>query len=281
MKRLLLVVIVFISLCSSGYAGDIVDLVPERPGSLFCWSEKIDNSRPVMAYFIMIDLTSEDLEVVTICGDDPDGQGPAESSLTRPIKLFNKYNAAAAINANAFKSMQKPMTDHPFWYENQPVDIYGLVVENGKKVSRDESGRTSFWVDKNNKPHIGSPLDASSVDEAVADWFSPLLIDNEIIPDNSNSELHPRTAIGFDESGKWLIMTVVDGRQPGYSEGVSLFEMAEIMKSKGCTQAINLDGGGSSVMLVREQKKRVRVLNRPSDGEPRPVPVMLGVRKKK
>jgi len=70
---------------------------------------------------------------------------------------------------------------------------------------------------------------------------------------------------------------VVDGRQPGFSEGVSLYELAQILQSRDCRQSVNLDGGGSSIMLVRE-KDEVRTVNSPSDKRHRPVPVMLGVR---
>ncbi len=114
--------------------------------------------------------------------------------------------------------------------------------------------------------------------EAVSDWFSPLIVESRIIPDSADKELHPRTALGFDESGEWLMLVVADGRQPGYSEGVTLYELARILKSKGCTQSINLDGGGSSIMLLREEENKIVTLNRPSGGAARPVPVMLGIR---
>lgn len=71
---------------------------------------------------------------------------------------------------------------------------------------------------------------------------------------------HPRTAIGFNERNTRMYFVVVDGRQPGYSVGMSLQELAEFLLELGCTQAINLDGGGSSTMVVRGD-----VVNRPSD----------------
>jgi len=119
------------------------------------------------------------------------------------------------------------------------------------------------------------------VAEAVADWFSPLLIDSRIVSDAADRALHPRTALGFADSGAWLLLVVVDGRQPGYSEGVTLNELAEILRSQNCRQSINLDGGGSSIMLIQEMGKDIRAFNSPSDKPFRPVPVMLGVRKSK
>ncbi|MCS7192086.1 MAG: phosphodiester glycosidase family protein [Armatimonadetes bacterium] len=75
---------------------------------------------------------------------------------------------------------------------------------------------------------------------------------------------HPRTAVGLKDDT--LIWVVVDGRQPGYSEGISLDELAEFLRNAGCKEALNLDGGGSSTLFVRG-----RVLNRPSDGRERAI----------
>jgi exopolysaccharide biosynthesis protein len=92
--------------------------------------------------------------------------------------------------------------------------------------------------------------------------------------------LHPRTMLGFDDSGEWLLLVVVDGRNPMHSLGMSLSEQAEWMQHKGCTQAINMDGGGSSILLVRERSGKIKTINRPSSLKARPVPVMIGVRQR-
>jgi len=82
-----------------------------------------------------------------------------------------------------------------------------------------------------------------------------------------SSEKHPRTAVGYTQDRRFLIMTVVDGRRPDYSQGVDLFELAELMLSFECYDAVNLDGGGSSTMVINN-----KVVNQPSDFTgPRPV----------
>lgn len=73
------------------------------------------------------------------------------------------------------------------------------------------------------------------------------------------SDLHPRTAIADLDSGKVLLVTV-DGRQPGVSVGMSLNELAELLLEFGAVEAINLDGGGSTTMVVRD-----KLVNHPSD----------------
>ena len=70
---------------------------------------------------------------------------------------------------------------------------------------------------------------------------------------------HPRTAIGVHADGSILLVTV-DGRQPGWSDGMTIGELTALMSGLGCGEALNLDGGGSTAMVVRGQ-----VVNRPSD----------------
>jgi hypothetical protein len=70
---------------------------------------------------------------------------------------------------------------------------------------------------------------------------------------------HPRTAVGFSADSSKIFLVTVDGRQAA-SVGMTLDELAELMLSLGCAQALNLDGGGSTTMVVRGN-----VVNHPSD----------------
>jgi len=75
------------------------------------------------------------------------------------------------------------------------------------------------------------------------------------------TDRHPRTAVGFNQDSTRLMLVVVDGRQQDLSIGMNLIELADFMISQGCHEAVNLDGGGSSTMVIRDQ-----VVNSPSDG---------------
>jgi Phosphodiester glycosidase len=75
----------------------------------------------------------------------------------------------------------------------------------------------------------------------------------------------PRTAVGATANGT-ILWVVVDGRRAGYSIGMTLTQLARFMKREGAVRAVNLDGGGSAEMWVRGN-----VVNRPSDGNERPV----------
>ncbi|MGI8773654.1 MAG: phosphodiester glycosidase family protein [Actinomycetota bacterium] len=84
-------------------------------------------------------------------------------------------------------------------------------------------------------------------------------------------ERHPRTGIGTTPDGK-VLMVVVDGRQTGYSVGMTLREFANLFRSLGADWALNIDGGGSSTLAIDG-----RVINRPSDGYERGVSSALVV----
>ena len=91
----------------------------------------------------------------------------------------------------------------------------------------------------------------------------------------------PRTAIGVNKNGRWLIFMVVDGRQEGYSEGVTFPELAELLISYGVYTGVNMDGGGSSTMVIKGIDGKARILNSPIDqnipGKERAVANHLGL----
>jgi exopolysaccharide biosynthesis protein len=87
----------------------------------------------------------------------------------------------------------------------------------------------------------------------------------------------PRTSAGISADGRRLYPLTVDGRSEE-SQGLTLLELAELMRDLGADDAVNLDGGGSSTLVAREPGDRqVTVQNVPSDGAQRPVPNGVGV----
>jgi Phosphodiester glycosidase/WD40-like Beta Propeller Repeat len=102
---------------------------------------------------------------------------------------------------------------------------------------------------------------------------TPLLVENGAVvakPCNESiCKRHPRTAIGVTSSGR-ILMVVVDGRRKD-SKGVTLVKLANVMQGLGASFALNLDGGGSSTMVVKGKKGGLQVVNKPSDGNQRKV----------
>ena len=90
--------------------------------------------------------------------------------------------------------------------------------------------------------------------------------------------LNPRTAVGLTAGNTKLIMMTIDGRRTGVSEGVTLVELAGYLDDYGVTNAINLDGGGSTQMAANyyNDGQNARLVNTPSESE-RSVGTNLGV----
>jgi len=103
-------------------------------------------------------------------------------------------------------------------------------------------------------------------DVSMAIGGSALLVKDGQVQPNSDPAAHPRTAVGTKADGS-VVLLEIDGRQPGFSEGVTLAELAQIMKDIGVVNALNLDGGGSSTFIARMPGDTQRkLLNSPSDG---------------
>ncbi|MDR6793710.1 exopolysaccharide biosynthesis protein [Pseudarthrobacter oxydans] len=140
----------------------------------------------------------------------------------------------------------------------------GIVIRNGV-VFRDEGARQglAFYRDGTVKVYDETTTTAGQlVAEGV--WntlsFGPSLLDNgevaegiEDVEVDTNFGNHsiqgeqPRTAVGIIDDNH-LVFVVVDGRSPGYSAGVTMTGLADIMQGLGATTAYNIDGGGSSTM---------------------------------
>ena len=107
----------------------------------------------------------------------------------------------------------------------------------------------------------------------------PLLVADSAVTGDVDTEgnagfrgLNPRSAVGMNRQGTRIWFAVIDGRRPGYSMGMTLRQTAELMRALGATRALNLDGGGSSALALRDPVAgRVNVVNRPSDATERPV----------
>lgn len=140
------------------------------------------------------------------------------------------------------------------------------------------------WSEKLKNVQVGDMVDLQlSLGDVWQDakyviGTGPQLVKNgqvSISMDESDSfakSRHPRTAIATNQAGDKVFLVTVDGRQNGYSNGATLREMANYLISLGAYSAINLDGGGSTAMVVRELGNvQPTLVNSPSDGAERRV----------
>ncbi len=263
------------------HAPDLEEACPHQP--VYVWNESYQTENGSMAIsWMQIDLHNPNYEPITMVSDDPDGDGPAEAILTEPTHIIEQYHAFAGVNANAFARAQNA-DKKPGWHLGLFVDIRGLAISAGQVRSPMEThstgkvnSRYALGLDCQGSPLFGQPEHYDNLHNAVGDWFSPLLLEGKIIPFPDKSR-HPRTVVGVDQQNRFMFLAVIDGRRAGHSIGMTLYELTELMKKRGCYQAINLDGGGSSIMLYR-QGQEFKTVNKPSGNRHRPIPVMLGVR---
>ena len=147
----------------------------------------------------------------------------------------------------------------------------GYVIRNGvvyRDTVREDASNGDLAIYKDGSFKIIYENEVSA-DQLVKDGvvnllaFGPALVENGEIVVNTKSEVgqsmasNPRTAIGIIDENHYIII-VSDGRT-SESQGLSLYEMAEVMKSYGVKTAYNLDGGGSSTMYFNGQ-----VINKPT-----------------
>ena len=160
----------------------------------------------------------------------------------------------------------------------QPHQVHTVVCKNrklwskgGKVVAAPMASTRAFEItpslEVGEEVNLGWSLGWPDVYETIGG--NPTLVRNgEILVENQNTAFHarhPRTGVGTTPDGRVLFVTV-DGRQPGYSIGMRLVRFARLFKQLGADFAMNLDGGGSTTMVIDGN-----VVNRPSDGSERPV----------
>jgi len=165
------------------------------------------------------------------------------------------------------------------------MDIAYTYTDSGsKRIQFQETPMTPF-VDSNIK-FTSTDLHLSNLNHWKLNWAiggGPVLMREGSINISNNeerkfagkaiSDFHPRTAMGYTQEGKLIIMAI-QGRMKGIAAGITLPELANLFEQLGCYEAINLDGGGSSCLLVNG-KETIK----PSDATgQRPVPAVFYVK---
>jgi len=213
--------------------------------------------RPLRIHVVLVDLRAEGVSVEV-------GHGRKLSRgrfATKRVRLMaQKSGYAVAVNGGPF--------DPPTVVENAPVLLEGPVRSRGITLVRGRDSRAALCILAGNRAAIrGSPLRGSGIREAVAGFDSPgCLVAGKAKGPNTRPE--PRTAAGVSRDGRTLILVVVDGRQEGISEGMTILELGKLLREFGAHEGLNLDGGGGSILVVADEKNVPRARN---------VPVGLGI----
>jgi hypothetical protein len=235
-------------------------------------------------HIALIDLTAPGLRFL-VTPENPDVPGACTS--TDPLSFMTSVGAQMAVNGDFSFFASYDSAGHP------TRDPQSLAVSQGHPYSTFSTFEPAINLAKNNVPTVvkapSQPPPGYDTTPVVPLWNTyggnDWIVKNGVVqplPDPSAynyaiaSQLHPRTAIGYTQDQKRLIVFTVDGRQAGYSEGMNYVEMAQLMHDAwGAYNVINNDGGGSTQFAMANPTPAF--LNRPSDGGPRNVGPCLAI----
>ena len=232
--------------------------------------------RPLVYHVIRIKMQTNGIKFLVTPPDNLDASKPLKARTTE--EFAEEFGVQLAINGDAF---------YP-WYDmsligfrphsGDSVNTYGYAASDGIAYAEDSNNQPTLFFHRSGVARFELP--PTNVYHALSG--SEKILAAEEIPSGLKAyDPEPRTAIGLNNGGNILIIVVVDGRQSGYSEGVNLHELATIMRNNGARDAINLDGGGSSTLVIQNENGVYDVLNSPVhqgiSGNQRPVGNHLGV----
>jgi len=223
--------------------------------------------RPLKINVLRVDLTCKDLRFVTV-KKDPDWGKPMPDFPSLPIRtrrittyqfmrnaLDEGENMLAAVNAT-------PWGPWKFPYNHKYAAKMGLVISEGVKIE-EADGRPAFLITKTGEfqiRKIAGGEDTSYIQLALG-GFSMILENGAVRPDRKKI-LAPRTAYGLSKDRRCMFIITVDGRMEGVSEGVTTEELGGWIRKYGASDALNMDGGGSTTLLVSDGKGGIRKLNK-------------------
>lgn len=224
--------------------------------------------RPVRLHVMTVDLDREEIAPkVRMAAESPEADRNAVR--TDPRELADHPGLLSFINANPWSPWSPEYPIH--------VRITGLAATAGTLRSPPDGRRVSVWIDARGAAHIGTP-EPGDVVEGIGGFQQIVKEGDVIVP--PEGPIHPRTAIGVDPDGRRLWMIVVEGRNPGVSEGMTVGELARWMRETlGVWNAANLDGGGSSVMGIVDARGAIRILDGPEGRFLRPLPIVFTIRR--
>lgn len=190
----------------------------------------------------------------------------ARQTVTEEMKwaTASGHTTVAGINADFFNMKN-----------GEPL---GIVIKDGQ-ILKGHFNHTNCFVGvlKNGRVFIGDSLDFKKLQPKLVQALGarPRLIkDGKILVQDTSSLSrvhHPRSALGV-RGKRTVFFVTVDGRSPLISNGISLTDLATLMQLLGAENAVNLDGGGSTTLVIRPAgSDTLKVKNHPSDKVPRKV----------
>lgn len=271
------------------------------------------DGKPNIAYYVTADLKNKQLEFSTMVGNgkrytpsqyfEQDNNKPLLVMNTTFFEFVHNSNLNVVINKGKLLAYQQHSLAgrgkdtltyrHPFGSaiginKKRQADVAWLYTDTAAADAYASQEPVAFFKDSVADHPAAYMLQKGNFKKwkmQTAVGGGPVLLQNGNIQITNNEEIkfagkaindkHPRSAMGYTANGQ-LIFLAIEGRFPGKAEGATLTQLAKMLKDIGCTEALNLDGGGSSCLLING-KETIQ----PSDKEgQRAVPAVFVVKER-
>ena len=245
-----------------------------------------------VVHFLRVDLTDPDIELFASPRLTNYVSGGTEVGAYTTTNFLRTFQLQIAVNANQF--YQPGSSSHPAYElpEGTPMNVDGLLVSRGVGVSAQEyaDGSSALLFSSNNVPTFiptnWPPVSTAGVYTAVSGMYAVLVKGVNVGSNYINSsvdphQVEPRTAMGLSQDRRFLYILTIDGRQSGYSAGALDWETAAWLLRVGSWDGVNLDGGGSTCLVMMDSTGRPVELNHssaiPAIGQERTVGCHFGI----
>lgn len=230
--------------------------------------------RPMIVHIVEVDLREPGIRFLVTPGD-ASAEMPLKARTTS--QFLDEFGLQIAINGDGFTPWHSRTVLDYYPHSGDLVDPIGFAASKGLVYSQKTDAEPTLYFTKQNLARIGTAT--GKIENAISGNL--LLVEKGSPLEGLGGEPEPRTAVALDKNSRRLILVVIDGRQPGYSEGATLDELANILTEQGAHSAINLDGGGSSTLVTEGKLGQPDTLNSPINhgipGFQRPVGNHLGI----
>jgi hypothetical protein len=217
-------------------------------------------ARPAVVHVMTINLSVPGVKVLVT---PPQAIDKNNTRAQTTSQFLQKFKLQLAVNANYFYPFREKT---PWDYYPHSGDItysIGQAISNGNHYSQADAKWGVLCISSNNRAQIldsgdcpKNTLQGVAGKDVFIDDGKPVKLESE--PDKP----YPRVAVAINKQGNILWLIAVDGKQPLYSEGVTIAELTQIAQDLGAYKALNLDGGGSTTLVISKNNKP-KLLNAP------------------
>ncbi|MBD1919227.1 phosphodiester glycosidase family protein [Phormidium sp. FACHB-322] len=219
--------------------------------------------RPYILHLITLDLTTPGIRAFTTPGRPADDRG--ETTARTASDFLQEFDLQLAINANYFYPFREKAPWDFYPHTGDRVNLVGQAISNGNAYASAEADWPALCISPANRAQISGTGECPvGTAHAVAGRDLLILNNNPVAlkGEPESDQPYSRTAVAVDKTGETLWLAIVDGKQPFYSEGITLAELTEVFSQLEVDTALCLDGGGSSTLVVKTGS-RPTVLNAP------------------